>query len=329
MRKLITLIIIVVIAYFAYNYWQENKITTDTVDNTPNDAAIETVIWQTYYNDSYAIYSIQHPNNWQIASSNLQTLFTSPDKSEQTAIYLQEQGHGDSATQTTATIAEEQVIIFEDIKDGDPIKYIVFNLDNNAKLEIAGYGETFEQMLETLVINSEQPVEETEIIENTDEEEVLDETADDTPVTEEEPEEELVQDPSSSDEDTDDGEDFVIKLFYPTGDRQFCAQVFGYQKEIDTRYNTDEINALVALVESISNEDQSNGMLQVIPSDTRLRRLDIVGTTATAEFNAPLADTTNGECDLEARHAQITQTLLQFPDIDEVIITVDGQLFDY
>ena len=320
MKKLLIFIIVLIIAYLGYNYWQDNKIIPDTVDNAPNNAAIETVIWQTYYNNSYAVYSIQHPNDWQVASSNLQTLFTSPNKNEQVAIYLQETGHNQDATQTTATIGEEQVIIFESTKDDEPIKYVVFNLDNDKKLEVAGYGETFEQMLGTININSNQPTEEQIELEqtDTDAEVVIDEEEQAT-----EPEENI------PDEATDKEEEFVIKLFYPTGDRQFCAQVFGYQKEIDTRYNTDEINALVSLVEPISNEDNSNGMLQVIPADTRLRRLGIVDTTATAEFNAPLADPTNGECDLEARHAMITQTLLQFPDIDEVIITVDGQPFEY
>ena len=324
MKKLIWLIIIVTVAYYGYNNWLPTN-NTQEPSNETEEVIIQPAAWITLKNDSYANYSIQYPGDWKINNSDEQTIFTSPDDLDNVVIALKKNSSTtNNGIQTIKEIAGQQVLIIEgeDPDDGSPAKFIIFNLTNNQKLEARGFGSIFDKMINTLMLNSEQP--------NINQEA----TSDKTDKTED-----TIEDPSSENkekiiieddeieidklENTIEGEEFIINVFYQKDPGNNCEAVVGLIKNIDTRYNTDEVNALVTLSLGLSSEEISQGYTTSIPTGTRLRNLEIKSGIATADFNAPL-NQDGGSCNMSARRAQITATLMQFPDIEQVIITVDG-----
>jgi len=342
MKKLILLIIIVAAIYYGYNHFvgpQANEQTTEpetsqTTDNNQGNS------WLTYNNQSYANYSIQYPGDWKVSSENNKTSFTSIDNLDQVNISLQDGSQTISgSSQTIKEISGQQVLVIEgtDPIDGSPAKFIYFNLTNGQKLEINGFGSIFDKMVETLVINSQQPAINKEIdaddneliepdeIDLPEENENIDnEQGDDVEIQADDPTE-PVDAEVNQEEVIDEPEEFIIKLFYPrTSDEgDDCSLVYGLVKDIDARYNTDEVNTLVSLVQPLDQTSIDAGYITSIPSGTRLRRLDITSGVATADFNSALNEG-GGSCMMASRRAQIEQTLLQFPDIEQVVITVDG-----
>ena len=59
--------------------------------------------------------------------------------------------------------------------------------------------------------------------------------------------------------------------------------------------------------------------------DLWLQDLVIEDGVATADFNARLDEGVAGSAMVMAIRGQIEQTLLQFPTVDEVVISVDGE----
>ena len=333
MKKLIWLIIIIAATYYGYNNWLPAANDSEVINNEIEEVATEPTAWVTHKNDSYANYSIQYYSDWNVTDSTEQTIFTSPDELDNVVISLRKTNtSNNNKIQTIKEIAGQQVLIIEgeDPDDGSPAKFIIFNLSNNEKLEVRGFGSIFDKMVDTLVLNSEQPQindnandtnsdsndtnEENakELIDNKTQEEKITEEQKETPPLE--PEEIVVK--------TED-EELIIKIFYQKDPGDNCSAVTGVVKDIDTRYNTDEVNTLVTLTRGLSSEESNQGYTTAIPYGTRLRNLDIRSGVATADFNSTLNEG-GGSCEMAARRAQITATLMQFPDIEQVIITVDG-----
>lgn len=82
--------------------------------------------------------------------------------------------------------------------------------------------------------------------------------------------------------------------------------------------------ALRALL-AIDSSDGPAGLTTVIPDRTRLISLNVNNGTATAVFDAGLERDGGGSCRVTAIRAQIEKTLLQFPSIKKVIISVQGK----
>ena len=322
MKKLILLIILIGAAYYGYNNW----IPFETPPNK-NDMVIEGTFnrsneWYTYKNDSYANYSIQYPSDWNVITAEDETIFTSSDKLDNVIIALKKNTTTTSGgIQTIKEVAGQQALIIEgqDPDDGSPAKFIIFNLSNNQKLEARGFGSIFNKMINTLTLDSKQPQAEEETIsdavkkeEPTEELDLIEEEQKET--TPIEPEKVAINNES---------DEFIIKIFYQKNPGDNCSSTIGVIKEIDTRYNTDEVNALVTLTQNLSSDDINAGYTTSIPYGTRLRSLDIKNGIATADFNATLNEG-GGSCSMASRRAQITETLMQFPDIEQVVITVDG-----
>ena len=64
-----------------------------------------------------------------------------------------------------------------------------------------------------------------------------------------------------------------------------------------------------------------------IPAGSKLNSISIVNGEARVDFNA-VTESGGGSCSMAARVAQITQTLLQFPTITSVKLSVDGRTGD-
>jgi spore germination protein GerM len=341
MKRFIWLVLIVIVIYYGYQHFFQNdtgELESETATNQETTTASSA--WLTYNSQTAANYSIQYPSDWEITTNEQQTVFTSADGLDKVNIKLQASGQATaSGSQTIKEISGQQVLVIEgtDPSDGSPTKFIYFNLNSNQKLVVEGFGSIFEKMLGTLVISSQQPnldsivSEETESPsdedENDDANEIVpaEETSPvaETPTATITPEEDQTDAASQVAEDETAPEEFIIKLFYPKNNETNCSQVYGLVKAIDTRYNTDEVNALVSLVKALDADTIAAGYFTAIPDGTRLRQLTITNGVATADFNSVL-NSGGGSCAMAARRAQIEQTLLQFPDIEQVVITVDG-----
>ncbi|MCR4280608.1 MAG: GerMN domain-containing protein [Candidatus Komeilibacteria bacterium] len=322
MKKIIWLILIVILLYWGYTNWL--KPDPAPVLNLPVDSSAD-IEWRTYTNNSYANFSLQYPSDWEIKNDTNQTQLLSPDGKDAVVVYLQRVPHtGGDDTQTTTTVNGHPALVIQSSIGTIPIKYTIFTLENGEKLEISGYGRIYDEMVSTLVIDSDQPANESENSEENLEEN--DEVSTDDSTVAEDNEEELSPDNSGNQNPPpakiSGPED--IRLFFSKSGENECNIVYGLNKPIDDRYGTDEINALIALLGGLTAEERTAGYFTSLPDGTRLRKLTITSDgVATADFNAPL-NSGGGSCSMAARRAQITQTLLQFPDVNTVIITVDG-----
>ncbi|MFA6422727.1 MAG: GerMN domain-containing protein [Candidatus Buchananbacteria bacterium] len=102
-----------------------------------------------------------------------------------------------------------------------------------------------------------------------------------------------------------------------------CSLVYPLERFIDNKYNSLEIDTIRGLLEPLSVEEKAQGYYSAIPEGTILKQLKISGDTAEVSLSGKIA-TMGGSCAVSAVRSQITKTLMQFPDIKNVNICIDG-----
>lgn len=85
--------------------------------------------------------------------------------------------------------------------------------------------------------------------------------------------------------------------------------------------------ALEELLKGPTAEEKADGYTTNIPSGSKLNSLVIVNGEARADFNAT-TESGGGTTSMLARTNQIKKTLLQFPTIKNVTISIDGRTKD-
>ncbi len=137
--------------------------------------------------------------------------------------------------------------------------------------------------------------------------------------------------PSSDETETEEAsseesENQTVYIHYFRGEQgNDCTATDKISIPLKEGYEFDEVAALITLLSPLPSEYKNDGYFSEIPPYTQLRDLRISGDgVATADFNENL-NAGGGSCSMQARRAQIEKTLLQFPDIDEVVITVNGE----
>ncbi len=108
-----------------------------------------------------------------------------------------------------------------------------------------------------------------------------------------------------------------------------CSKVFPVERVISLE-EEDVLAALTIekLLEGPTEEEAMQGYITNINPGTELIDFNIEEGTATADFNKVIEEEVGGSCWVIAIRAQITETLMQFPDIEEVIISIEGQTED-
>lgn len=106
-------------------------------------------------------------------------------------------------------------------------------------------------------------------------------------------------------------------------DSKDCSLVYSLERFVDRKYDSLEINTIRGLLEPISTEERAQGYYSSIPDGTILKQLKISGDTAEVNLSGKIA-TMGGSCAVSAVRSQITMTLMQFPDIKNVNICIDG-----
>ena len=83
--------------------------------------------------------------------------------------------------------------------------------------------------------------------------------------------------------------------------------------------------SLVKLLEGPSFYEKEDGYFTSINEGTRVQKIIIENGIANVDFNIKLNEGVGGSCKVQAIRSQVTETLKQFPEIKEVVISVNGE----
>lgn len=129
----------------------------------------------------------------------------------------------------------------------------------------------------------------------------------------------------------DSREEFVtIEIFFnnTTLDPEFsCNKVFPVERRA-LKINGLEKIAVLELLKGPTQNEIEQGFLTSINSGVKINSLSITKGKAIIDFDEQLEFQVGGSCRVAAISAQIRETLKQFPNVDEVIISVNGRTED-
>lgn len=105
---------------------------------------------------------------------------------------------------------------------------------------------------------------------------------------------------------------------------QTCEKAFPVKREVSSEANVYRA-AIEALLDGPTDEEDGQGYSSVIPDGVKLKSVaaDAEG-KVTADFDANLDKGVAGSCRVTAIRTQIESTLKQFPEVREVVISVEG-----
>jgi len=124
-------------------------------------------------------------------------------------------------------------------------------------------------------------------------------------------------------------ETIKIKVYFNNNkmDPEFsCNKVFAVEREIPKTLGVAKA-AIEELLKGPTDLEKEQGYLTSIPSDSKLNNISIINGVAQVDFNDK-TEWGGGSCSMAARVAQITQTLLQFPTITSVKLSINGRTED-
>ncbi|MFA5022017.1 MAG: GerMN domain-containing protein [Patescibacteria group bacterium] len=104
-----------------------------------------------------------------------------------------------------------------------------------------------------------------------------------------------------------------------------CSVVYPVNREVDFN-NQLAIAALSELFKGPSEQELKDGFLTNLPKEEiKVQKLEYKDNKVYIDFNQALQQDVKGACKTSGIRAQITETLKQFPNISEVILSIDGQ----
>jgi len=110
----------------------------------------------------------------------------------------------------------------------------------------------------------------------------------------------------------------------------YCDRTYPISRVISRPTNNPESRlgefayvALRELLKGPTETERAQGFFTLINSGTKIQKISIVEGIATADFSEVLNEGVAGSCRVMAIRSQITETLKQFPEIKEVIISVN------
>ncbi len=118
----------------------------------------------------------------------------------------------------------------------------------------------------------------------------------------------------------------VVRLFFHrrgSGD-DACDAVWPVARAVEPERDVGEA-VLAELLEGPTPAERDRGFLTSIPEGVRLRSLQVEDGTARADFDRTL-DRAAGSCRVLAIRAQVERALLRLPGIDDVVISVEGDV---
>jgi hypothetical protein len=111
----------------------------------------------------------------------------------------------------------------------------------------------------------------------------------------------------------------------PAGEE--CTTVAAIQRTVPATQAVARA-ALEELLEGPSAEESAAGYVTSIPQGVTIRSLTIENETALVDFNSELETGVGGSCRVTHIRRQIEATLMQFPTVTDVVISIDGRTDD-
>ena len=105
-----------------------------------------------------------------------------------------------------------------------------------------------------------------------------------------------------------------------------CEKVYSVEREVFE--NKEMVQALEELLKGPTLEEQEKGYLTNINSGVNINSLIVENNIAKVDFDEQLGFQVGGSCRVMAIRSQITGTLVQFPEINDVIISINGRIED-
>ena len=135
----------------------------------------------------------------------------------------------------------------------------------------------------------------------------------------------------------------AVKVYFQNteGDPNFtdCSIVHPVEREVTVTDQADLSSqlvnaALTNLLAGPTETDKKNGFISQLPAEgIRIQKIEVAQDAAgkniiRVDFNQTLQTGVAGSCRVTGIRAQITQTIKQFPGVDDVVISIDGKTED-
>jgi len=105
-----------------------------------------------------------------------------------------------------------------------------------------------------------------------------------------------------------------------------CEKVYSVEREVFE--NKVMVQALEELLKGPTLEEQEKGYLTNINPGVNINSLIVENNIVKVDFDEQLGFQVGGSCRVMAIRSQITGTLVQFPEINDVIISINGRIED-
>lgn len=103
-----------------------------------------------------------------------------------------------------------------------------------------------------------------------------------------------------------------------------CSKVFPVSRTI-LNAETFGPGALETLLKGVSKEEKESGYFTSLNEGVLLQKFEIKDKVAYVDFNSRFNEKMGGSCRVQNIKSQIENTLNNLPDIDSVVISVNGQ----
>ncbi|MDD4995610.1 MAG: GerMN domain-containing protein [Patescibacteria group bacterium] len=125
-------------------------------------------------------------------------------------------------------------------------------------------------------------------------------------------------------------ETMTLKIFFNNSnlDPEFtCVKVFSVTREVEKTVAVGRA-AIEELLKGPTEAELAEGYITNINPGVILQSLKIIDSVAYADFDETLERAVGGSCRVAAISAQIRETLMQFPTVKSVVISIDGRTED-
>ncbi|KPJ57179.1 hypothetical protein AMJ49_01020 [Parcubacteria bacterium DG_74_2] len=106
-----------------------------------------------------------------------------------------------------------------------------------------------------------------------------------------------------------------------------CSRTIAIEREVLKTQGIAKA-AIEALLRGATEDEIAQGYVSNIPPGVRLQKITIENGVAKVDFDEQLEFQVGGSCRVAAIRAQITETLKQFPTVDNIIISINGRTED-
>jgi len=141
----------------------------------------------------------------------------------------------------------------------------------------------------------------------------------------------LPPDSNSEKENNSDEDPATIKLFFTNTkldpEVMDCNKTFLTERKILKTENLIK-DTVEALLLGPTDEEKENGFLTSIPVGVKIQSLEIKDGVARIDFDETLEFQVGGSCRVTAISSEIRETIKQFPEANEVIISINGRTED-